>query len=908
MSYSANQYNHATPLSSVVALNAEQSAVVDKKYFTLFDNVLDGRYSPIDGDVGIWSAYVADENGILPERLTLTVVEQLTINAFRLVGSQYGYPTAFTVRFYNGSTIIYIITETSNDRVEYVHYMHKTIVVTKYEVIVTATSAPGAPVRLYNAYNPGYIKRLDSCVVHSLNISDIAELSELIRADALRVVETEDVSNVSSVVATTDTLPVHVNFVYDASILPFCYDAFNVLLREESEQHNTIDVVKDTLKVRQMAVSGILKTLGVSTDSLVFKVDRTYASLTNHVEAVNDACPIDVDATTQTNLINVHSVMKQPTRHIYGKVYITYTDPMLASEGLLFSSGNAYNSSITQVLDGDYEVANPLFTLYDNDLSGAYIVGDENSQVGWVSNQISNELGEFTSTAPFLRIEFSERPINSIQIVFGPSHGSVAKDFTVDYIQSNGNVVSSSITDNDNASVSLTDVVADVVAIVITVTKVAKAFYPVSILEVPTLSTFLYVGYSDRSDLISIDLLEELTYDDTIEALGGISANEVSIVLDNSDDMFYFNNPASPVASSLRRNRKIEPWLGIEVTPGEIEWYKLGTFWSYKWDVPVEGLVAKVVGFDTIGLLDKTDFNEHHVQINKSIGELIEYVLSDAKKQLDFLTWSIDAALYNVVIPYAWFEVGSHTAALRKISMCYPMHIYCNREGAICAAPQKLHMDFYYDTWSDSTNVISKNYSSLYTTLPNVISVEVKNPTVTPGTMLVDDSLIFDVTQVTNRILNFNYPYISDIAVTVTCDSTVRYTYSVFSWGIVFNFTGTGSVTGIVCTGTSLDISRTSTIVGRNERSIASNGAVKRDISSDFIQRSELASELINRILSLSEHDKFDVDVEYRGDISLTINDPILLLDGIAPDNRYNIRRHELYWNGSLSGSAHLNT
>ena len=76
---------------------------------------------------------------------------------------------------------------------------------------------------------------------------------------------------------------------------------------------------------------------------------------------------------------------------------------------------------------------------------------------------------------------------------------------------------------------------------------------------------------------------------------------------------------------------------------------------------------------------------------------------------LDFIEYDIDPSLYDIVIPYAWFEAGSHAAALRKISMCYPMHIYCDRAGRICARPQKLHLDYYYDTWKDSTNVIEKN-------------------------------------------------------------------------------------------------------------------------------------------------------------------------------------------------------
>ena len=907
MSYVANQYNHATPLSSVASLVDEQPTIPGKKLFTLFDNVLDGSYYPIDGDVGIWSAAASDANGTLPTPFTVTVTESLTINAFRLVGDSVGYPVAFTVRFYNGSTVIYTITETANTNAEYVHYLPKTIVVTKYEVVITKISTSGVPARVYNLYNPGYIKRIDALHINTPGISDVSHLVELLRPDIISVFDVSAAPNFTSTVSASDTLPVHNALVNDLQVLPVGVDSLAASVSSASEQLNTIGDVKDNMLIRNVALSHILKTLGVGTDTLLAKSTPS-SSILNTIDAVNDVCPVDVAAVSSADLTNIHSIMKRPSRRIYGKVYITYTDPMLDSAMVITNSGEAYNSNAEQIFDGDYKSADTLFTLYDNNLSGKYVVADEASQVGWVSSQVSDANGRFSDHAPYLRVDFSERPISSLQIVFDDSHGSVAEDFTVDYIQSNGQSVSSGRVGNTSATVDFTDSVANVVAVIITVTKVTKPFYPVAILEVPTLSTYLYVGYHDRSDLMSIDLLEELTYEDDVEALGGISANEVSITLDNSSGDFYFNNTASPIASSLLRNRRIEPWLGVEIANGEIEWYALGTFWSYKWDVPVEGLIAKVVSFDTIGLLDKTDFKEHTVQVNKSIGQLVEYVLTDAKKQLSFLTWNIDDALYDIVIPYAWFDAASHTEALRKISACYPMHIYCDREGAICAAPQKLHMDFYYDTWSDRTNVISKSYSSLHTALPNIINVEVKLPKVMSDVNLVDDDLEFDVTQTPTRILNFNEPYITKLVVGVGCDETVHYSYEVFSWGIIFSFSGTGKVYNISCTGTALNTERTSTVVGRNEQSIRANGAVKRDISSDFIQKSDLANEIINRILSLSEYDKYDVEVEYRGDISLTINDPILLLDGIAPDNRYNIRRHELFWDGSLHGSAHLNT
>lgn len=823
MSYIANQYNYATPHSSAAGLLSDPVVAVDKKYFVLSNNVLDGSFYPVSGDVGLWSNAISGADGTLSEPFVVTVTENLVVNAVRLVGSTYSYPVDFTVSLYDGDgALLETITETGNAAVEYVKYLPVTRTVARVVVSITKISSSNSVAMLYNMHSPAHIKRADELTIALQEISVAGELK---------------------LISSADRVP--------------------VATHEEHHVTNIIDVTTDTAKVNLSA---------------------------------------------RSMLTNVHTKMKAPSRRIYGKVYITYTNPMLDSLINVDTNMSAYNSRDEQVVDGHKVNDEKLFMLYDNDLSGAYTVISDESQVGWVSGSISDSDGYF-SEPPYLHIGLEPRPIVPISIYFDDSHGVTAMDFAVVFTHENGTSTTKSFVDNVLYRVPVNDeMLANVTAITVTVTRVSKPHSPVTLLEVPIASTILYEGVASHSDLMSIDLLEELTYDDDVEALGGVSANEVTIVLDNSDHAFYFNNTKSAVASQLRKNRKIEPWLGVEIVPGTIEWYKQGTFWSYSWNVPVGGIIARVVGFDTIGLLDTTAFSNHQVLQNTSIGELVEYVLQDAKSYLDFITWKIDPALYDVIIPYAWFENRSHTAALRRISQAYPMHIYCDKDGNICAAPQKLRLDYYYDTWSDSTNVISKEYNSLYTVLPNIVNVTVKIPQRVDATELVRDNLVFDVANVPTRTLNFSKPYISDIQVLVDADETVEYSYTTYSWGIAFTFTGTGTVRSIVCSGAAVDIANTSVITRRNEHSIRTDGAVTRDVSADFIQTSSLASTIINRIFALSENDKYDATVEYRGDIALSINDPILLLDGIAPDNRYNIRRHELTWNGALRGTVDLNT
>lgn len=823
MSYTANQYNYCTPLSSVADITDADRLVVDKKYFTLHDNILDGSFFPVTDDVGLWGNSIADSDGVLPVPFVVTIEEEMHIDGIQIIGSMHSYPVDFTAQFYNGDALVTTLSETGNTRVSAVVKLTEATDITKAVITITKISNPGGVAKLFNT-----LQALDLRIV---------------TGDKLSVVHTNRT---------------HIS--------------------------NHINKTQDKLHLKHKESTAL--TVNVPATDVTRVVTRSNAEL-----------------------INIHTVMKEPTRQVFGKVYVTYTDPMLTNTTPeITSSGAAYNSRDDQLLDGGISSEYKFFTLYDNDLSGEYHLMSEYTQTGWVSNVLSGADGSFDEP-PYVELTFAARPISGLRIYFDNSHGNVVDTFTVRIKNASGKTTTQTFMHNYKTEVSVIDEpLLDIVSIKVTVRKLHKAFSPAVILDIPIVSTFLYNGYQEDSQLISIDMLEELTYEDDVEALGGVSANEVRVVFDNTTRYFNMDNPASPVARHLKRNRKVEPWLGAEISPGTTEWYSLGTYWTYNWQVPYNSLIATAIAFDTLGLLDTSSFINHQTLKDYSLGDLVDYVLTDAKSQLNFIEWSVADELYDVVIPYAWFDNGSHTAALRRISKAYPMHIYCSRDGKINAAPQRLKLDYYNDVWSDSTNIIEKEYNSLYTVLPNLLNITVLNVSLAPYSELVKDEVAFDVADIKVKTLNFSAPYVSDHVVSIDSDISVTYEYEVYSWGIVINFTGSGLVRSITCVGTALDLSNTATLTVRDEESIRSNGEVTRDISAEFIQTSSLASYIADRISSLSENDKYDAEVRYRGDIALSINDPILLLDGIAPDNRYNIKRHQLLWDGGLSGTANLNT
>ncbi len=87
---------------------------------------------------------------------------------------------------------------------------------------------------------------------------------------------------------------------------------------------------------------------------------------------------------------DIHAMMKAPSRHILGKVEVTYSNP-LKSEALDISDdvASAYNTKVSQLIDGKTDVSYKYFATFDSNLTGEYKLVDNTTQVGWYKNRLS---------------------------------------------------------------------------------------------------------------------------------------------------------------------------------------------------------------------------------------------------------------------------------------------------------------------------------------------------------------------------------------------------------------------------------------------------------------------------------------------------------------------------------------
>ena len=596
--------------------------------------------------------------------------------------------------------------------------------------------------------------------------------------------------------------------------------------------------------------------------------------------------------------MSVHDVMKDMYRDIYGKVSITYTDPLLNNLTQFSSSGDAYNTASSAVNSGSTVALHKYLSLYENVLDGTYKPMPEEPACWW-SDSLSDINGEF-ATSPWIKLEFISRPLTVIEIYGDNMRNIFPVDFTIELFDSIG--VAHTYTISDNALVHYVldiDDVTGIVGLKVTVHKVNKPYTPAIILEIPVSSTIDYT----MDDIMKIDLLEELTYNDDAYIMGGVSANEITVLLNNESKQFYFDS-GSLIAQYLKRNRKIVPWFGAKIDD-EVQWFRLGTFWAYSWDVPVGAMTAKVVGFDTIGLLREIKFYRHTVYENYSIGALLEVVLDDAKNVYAELQYDIDAALYDIVVPYAWFEFAGYMAAIERIAGAAHCQVYCDRDGVIVAKATNFTRVDFVDTWDDSTNLIDKKYPTLYTESPNTVNVTVSTVSKAEMQVVLHDVPI-SISGSVKKIFMFSNPAVGTIQWDIDVTGTVTADITNYGWGAEIIFDGIGDVNFVHCVAEAIITDSTLVVTREKSEEIQVNGSIPIDIQSPFIQTEARAAEIADTVLLNTDDTRYRAEVAYRGDIAITCNDIIKMTSGIAPTDLYTLLRHELFLNGALSGKAVL--
>lgn len=309
--------------------------------------------------------------------------------------------------------------------------------------------------------------------------------------------------------------------------------------------------------------------------------------------------------------------IKADERQVFAKLQVDYTDPFLDQSIEVITSENANVSFPSQTADA---VAEPFAKIASLDgswvLDGTYALAPtpqeaETKQMGWWGKQLAGTGGAFSTPYPTLTVTFFSRPITKLQAVGDSKREEWPVDFAIRLYDGNNTLLhTETVTGNTQIAWSkiLAEPVTQVEKMTLEITKWSHEGRQAKILEFFTSIQEIYEG----DDIILVHLLEEREVSQGSLPVGNISANEIDIRLFNSNRKFDAGNKQSPLYQTLKANRRIKAWLGVDTAEGK-EYVPLGTFWSGDWHVPEDGVYAATTGRDRLELLRKSTYSTSKV-------------------------------------------------------------------------------------------------------------------------------------------------------------------------------------------------------------------------------------------------------------------------------------------------------
>jgi len=279
--------------------------------------------------------------------------------------------------------------------------------------------------------------------------------------------------------------------------------------------------------------------------------------------------------------------MKADRRQVVARVEIDYTDPFL-DQSLEIEANEQANVSYLQQTADSVDQTTRKYACLDGtwDLtSGEYHLAPSPGmlsqyQMGWWGAQFAGAGGLFATPYPALTVTHLPRPIRQLKVVGDTAREEYPVDFNIKLYAQNGTLLKTeTVTGNTQVSwqKNLEPQVLDVAKQVLEITKWSHAGRCAKIVEFFTSIREVY----ETGDLMSVRLLEEREASQGSLPVGNISANEVTLALNNEDKKFDIDNEQSPLKNLLKPNRRIQVHFGTEI---EKTWatVKTKTWGEYK--------------------------------------------------------------------------------------------------------------------------------------------------------------------------------------------------------------------------------------------------------------------------------------------------------------------------------------
>lgn len=404
-----------------------------------------------------------------------------------------------------------------------------------------------------------------------------------------------------------------------------------------------------------------------------------------------------------------NTAIKATIRKFRGKVEITWTDSLIDPTISASANDENYAHSLASDLIGqtadNKEAMTHKWAHLDGvqKLDGTYFLAPGSNaaaptaQFGWWGATRCNGSSVWPGSNPLLTITFAARALYGFVVTGDNQYGEYPVSFIAKVFTLSGDgspVLTETVTDGvgtgwERVNVLEGDTVAvrwrktldegDIIGSCEKITlEVVKWSAPDRIVKISEFYSSVVETY-EGDDIVSFDILEENLIADGTIPTGNISANEMSLKLQNVENRFFWGNTDSPLHTLLIRNRRIKVWIGIEINPEEYEYILMGTFFSGDWQAEELGTTASTNARDRMELLRTNIYEISPLSENITLYALAVLVLDDAILKIPDLVYNIDTNLLNYTLDYAWFDKVSYFECIKLIAGASQSRAYIDR-------------------------------------------------------------------------------------------------------------------------------------------------------------------------------------------------------------------------------------
>jgi len=316
------------------------------------------------------------------------------------------------------------------------------------------------------------------------------------------------------------------------------------------------------------------------------------------------------------------------------RVVIDYSDYNIDNTISVSNTFDGEGSFPDQIADGIKTPTFKYFTWADFEW-GCHLMGDDDQyEHGAISQQISGADKTFPENKPAFygttfystepssllsvyipkptfSVTFSERTVNSLEVIFDDKLVQYAEEFDVQIYQGDTLASTENVTGNTGTTwrKTLSSSIDDVTRLDLIINKWSVAETWARVVEFYTSVQETY----DSGDILSFSVSEESAPDKATTPIGNVTANTCDIELVNRNSLFDNDNEDSPLQGNLVKNRRLMPYIGLDGDldeTGKQTYIPLGVFYSQNWNNNNYQLTASVDGRDIVQLMDENEYKK----------------------------------------------------------------------------------------------------------------------------------------------------------------------------------------------------------------------------------------------------------------------------------------------------------